>query len=66
MKLKAYLDKPRKKRLTMEAFAEMIERDVSTVSRICSGQHRPDWPTMDRIFIATAGRVKPNDFQASK
>ncbi len=66
MKLKAYLDKPRKKRLTMSAFAEIIDRDVSTVSRICAGQIRPDWATMDRVFIATGGKVTPNDFQASK
>lgn len=42
--------------------AAVIERDVSTISRIRRGLQMPDWPTMLEIMRATSGRVKPNDF----
>tara|TARA_Y100000310_G_scaffold324983_1_gene387687 strand:- start:513 stop:707 length:195 start_codon:yes stop_codon:yes gene_type:complete len=59
MKLKEYLTK---KSISMTKFASLIDRDKSSVSRICSGETQPDWTTMDRILLATGGRVRPNDF----
>ena len=46
----------------MSHLADRIERNVSTISRICAGKAQPDWPTMTRILLATQGKVQPNDF----
>lgn len=59
MKLKAWLNK---ERISMTQFARTIDRNCSTVSRICSEEVSPDWVTMDRILLATGGKVKPNDY----
>ncbi len=62
MKLQKYLDK---KKISMNQFAGMIDRNVSTISRICSGEVRPDWTTLDAIYLATGGKVRANDFERS-
>jgi transcriptional regulator with XRE-family HTH domain len=58
MQLKAYL---KKKKITMLAFADRIDVNVSTVSRICRGVVVPSRSTMERIFDETDGKVKPTD-----
>ncbi|WP_419797909.1 MAG: helix-turn-helix domain-containing protein [Terasakiella sp.] len=58
MQLKAYL---KKKKITMLAFASRIDVNVSTVSRICRGVVVPSRSTMQRIYDATDGKVKPTD-----
>ena len=60
MKLKAYLEK---KKMTMSAMAQILDVEVSTISRLCSGETRPSWSIMDRIYLATGGKVRANDFQ---
>lgn len=59
MKLQDYLAK---RDISMTKFSRLIDRNVSTVSRIISGETQPDWPTMNRILLVTKGQVKPNDF----
>ena len=59
MKLNDYL---LKKPISMNKFAKLIDRNVSTVSRICSGETQPDWVTLERIMLATGKKVMPNDF----
>jgi predicted transcriptional regulator len=59
MKLKDHLNK---NHISMTSFSKKIDRNTSTVSRICAGEVRPDWSTMEKILVATGGKVKPNDF----
>lgn len=61
MKLEHYLAS-REPPLSPAAFARVIERDKSTVTRLCNGERRPDPETMQRILDATNGVVTPNDF----
>lgn len=49
------------KKLTASKFAGLINRAVSTVTRIRNGQ-MPDTDTLQRIVAATGGDVTPNDF----
>jgi len=46
----------------MTKFANLIDRNTSTVSRLCAEETQPDWPTMNRILLVTKGQVQPNDF----
>ncbi|MAG24662.1 hypothetical protein CMI47_03695 [Candidatus Pacearchaeota archaeon] len=48
--------------LTLEAFAQRIDKTAATVSRIARGINRPDWSTMLAIEEVTGGEVRPNDF----
>jgi|ETNvirnome_2_300_1030623.scaffolds.fasta_scaffold31419_3 plasmid maintenance system antidote protein VapI len=59
MKLKTYLSK---RKISMTKFANLIDRNTSTVSRLCAEETQPDWPTMNRILLVTKGQVQPNDF----
>lgn len=60
MKLSEYL---RRQKLTHQAFADKIGRNVSTVSRLARDLTYPDWQTMTAIELATGGKVTPNDFR---
>lgn len=62
MKLHEYLSE---RGLTLEAFAKVIEVDVSTVSRYARGDRTPRPAIMRRIGEATGGAVRPQDFYAS-
>ena len=69
MKLKAYLESKKVTKtttMTMSELAQLLDVEVSTISRICSGEVRPSWAVMDKISLATGGKVTPNDFQAAK
>lgn len=59
MKLETYLSEHE---LTDEAFAALINRNQSTVSRLKRGVTRPDWQTLAAIANATDGAVTANDF----
>lgn len=59
MKLSAYIES---QNMTAAAFAALIGRDKSTVTRLCNEDRKPDPDTMQRILDATAGAVTPNDF----
>lgn len=59
MRLSDYMDN---KALTDAAFAEMVGRDRSQVTRWRRGQTRPDWAALARIEEATAGAVTAKDF----
>ena len=48
--------------ITAAAFANKIERAVSTVTRIRKGDQHPDSDTLQSIVYATGGAVTPNDF----
>ncbi len=48
--------------ITAAEFAKRIDRSEATVSRIVRGVNRPDWGTMQKIHLATKGKVTPNDF----
>lgn len=58
MDIQSYLTRAK---ITQAAFAEKIGRHPSTVSRILNGE-LPGWEVMARIFEATRGKVRPNDF----
>lgn len=45
----------------VEAFAHEIGVNRRTVYKYLAG-HRPHWHELERIFVATEGRVTPNDF----
>lgn len=53
------------KRKTAAQFAAETGLVPSTISRIKRGTRRPDWSSLDIIFVATAGSVAPNDFLSS-
>lgn len=59
MKLDQYLSEHD---LTDTAFAALIGRTQSSVSRLRRSETRPDWETLERIQAATNGAVTPNDF----
>jgi transcriptional regulator with XRE-family HTH domain len=59
MYLKEYI---KEQRLSMRRFAIKSGLSVSAVSRIINNERFPKPETMRRIFLATDGRVKPNDF----
>lgn len=48
--------------LTLERFADIVGRHVSTISRIAAGKHVPSPELTRRIFQATGGKVGPADF----
>jgi transcriptional regulator with XRE-family HTH domain len=48
--------------ITGAALAVSAGLDPSTISRIISGERKPDWSTLDKIMAATGGAVTPNDF----
>lgn len=50
------------KEMTDSAFAVLVDRYPSTVSRWRSGQVAPDWISMRRILEVTDLQVTPNDF----
>lgn len=52
----------RAKALTDAAFAEMVGRDRTTVSRWRTEKTRPDWPALAAIERATNGAVTARDF----
>jgi len=58
MQLKTYL---KKNKITMLEFADRIDVNVSTVSRICRGVVVPSRSTMKRILVETDGKVQPSD-----
>jgi hypothetical protein len=49
-------------RLTLRAFAVLIDSDKATISQICAGNTIPRKALMQRIYVATHGAVQPNDF----
>ena len=59
MTLEEYLTS---EQMTDAAFAEMIDRDPATISRLRRGITFPDWQTLARIRDVTGGAVTPNDF----
>jgi transcriptional regulator with XRE-family HTH domain len=59
MKLAEYL---KDKGLTDQAFAGLIGRSRTSVSRLRRNETRPDWKTVERIHVASGGAVTPNDF----
>ena len=59
MYLKDYI---REQRLSMRRFARKAGLSVSAVSRIIKNERFPQPETMRRIFLATDGRVKADDF----
>ena len=61
MQLRDYLEA---EGITAAEFAKLIARSEATVSRIIRGVNRPDWDTLQKIGIATGGKVTPNDFLA--
>ena len=63
MTLKRWLEK---NKMSQNAFSKSVGRDPSVINRICSGETKPEWSTMERILLATAGAVKPNDFLTAK
>lgn len=48
--------------VTLEEFAEVVEVDASTLSRIEQRQLRPSMSLAERIAHATGGVITPNDF----
>ncbi len=59
MRLITYLER---EAVSVTAFAALINRDPSSVSRVVRGKTRPDWDTLQEIVRATNGEVTPNDF----
>jgi len=59
MTLAEYLDQ---KSLTEAEFGALIDRSQSAVNKLKNSKRRPDWQTLDRIYVATNGEVTPNDF----
>lgn len=52
----------RAEKLSMGKFAKRAGLSVSAVSRIIKNERFPQPETMRRIFLATDGRVKADDF----
>ena len=59
MRLSDYL---KKTGTTQSAFADKIGRSVASVSRLASGEQRPDWDTIEAIERETGGKVTRKDF----
>lgn len=59
MQLSTYLENSN---LSDAKFAEIIDVDRSSVSRMRRGLHIPNRDVMQRIFDATNGAVTANDF----
>lgn len=49
-------------RIGVSALARLIKHPQSTTSSWVNGKRIPTKDGMKRIYIATAGRVQPNDF----
>jgi transcriptional regulator with XRE-family HTH domain len=59
MNLTKYLEKYN---ISAGEFADIIGVNRSNVSRFCSGQRLPGLKTLERIYIATRGKVTAKDF----
>ena len=59
MDLKTYISKHK---TNASAIASAIDVFPSTITRIVQGKTKPDWKTMESLYKATGGRVRPNDF----
>jgi DNA-binding transcriptional regulator YdaS (Cro superfamily) len=59
MHLDAYLSN---REISNAAFAQLIGRDRTSVSRWRRGASIPDWTALKRITEATEGQVTANDF----
>lgn len=59
MRLAKYL---KREGLTLAAFADLVGCSIGTASKINRGLNKPDWATMEKIWMATKGAVLPNDF----
>lgn len=59
MKLKDFL---KEEKITQEQFAEVIGVSQATVSRWCEGLQIPTPKQMNKILLATKGKVTANDF----
>lgn len=55
-------DYQRKHNLTDEAFAALVERNRSVVTRWRNGVCRPDWESLAKIKKITKGEVGADDF----
>jgi transcriptional regulator with XRE-family HTH domain len=61
MKLNEYL---KRHNLTDGDFADLVNRNRTTVLRWRKGEARPDWEGLEAVTAATKGAVRPNDFLA--
>lgn len=52
----------REQRVSMRRFAKKSGLSVSAISRLISNERFPTPETMRRIFLATDGKVKADDF----
>lgn len=52
------------KNLSQEEFGERVGVSRWMINRIENGERRPSMELVDRIWIATKGKVKANDFAA--
>ncbi len=59
MTLETYLEQ---QHLTNVAFAALVDADQSTVQRLRKGTQIPSKELMARIFTATKGKVRADDF----
>lgn len=59
MKLTAYLQE---RKLSVEAFAELVECDPTTIWRAATGRSIPRRALLLRIMEVTGGKVTANDF----
>jgi transcriptional regulator with XRE-family HTH domain len=59
MQLQQYLDRHR---IPVVAFAAQLGVTIQTVYRYQRGERLPAAGVMQRIFLATGGKVAPNDF----
>ena len=48
--------------LTDSEFANLVNRDRTTVLRWRKGETRPDWMGLEAVSAATNGVVRPDDF----
>lgn len=48
--------------MTQREFAQAANMTEATVSRLCTGKHRPQYPTIRKIFLVTNGDVAMSDF----
>jgi len=58
MKLNDFL---RSKNTSMGTFAKTVRTTTATISRVADGTVVPRRDLMERIYVATAGLVTPND-----
>jgi|TARA_R110000824_G_scaffold398882_1_gene603531 hypothetical protein len=59
MKLEDWLDK---KAMSLSEFGRRIDRNPSTVLRLCQGTTMPSKKTVEAIKAVTGNKVKANDF----